>query len=227
MDKSTLKDILEPALIHIYGREEHADLIEISIQTMKERSMSRYSGLPYKHITILMVQSVIEAITEVLNAFLSKNRISSTLSHATIVQGKPKFYFSKAVFPFGSYALVYEGTTNTMQPTSVLAIALKRSNNAGRHYFMSLYSSKRIHRYKWEVLPIDEHIIARVEQLAEDEEQPIMNQGMSCFEWTPGTEIRDKPNIEDERRLIITNGYPEIEEQDQLLVDMQPQLEQL
>ena len=172
-----------------------------------------------------MVRSLVEAITEVLNAFPSNTGISSTLSPATIVEGKPKFDFGKAMIPFGSYALVYESTTNTMKPRSVPAIALKRSNNAGGHYFMSLYSGKRIHGYKWEVLPIDAHIIERVEQLAEDQEQPIMNRGMPCFEWTPGTEIGDEPNTEDERRLTIAN--PELEEQDQQFVDMQPQLEQL
>ena len=75
-----------------------------------ERSRSTCSGIPCKRITILMDRSLIEAITEVLNAFPSKNGISSTLSPVTIVEGKPKFDFSRAMIPFGSYTLVYEGT---------------------------------------------------------------------------------------------------------------------
>ena len=119
--------------MHIFDKEEHVPPIERSIHTVKERSRSIYSDLPYKRITILMVRSLIEAITKVLDVFTSKN----TLSPATIVEGKPKFYFGKAMIPFGSYALVYEGTTNTMKPRSVPVIALKRSNNTGGHYFMS------------------------------------------------------------------------------------------
>ena len=92
---------------------------------------------------------------------------------------------------------------------------------------MSLYSGRRIHGYKWEALPIDEHVIARVEQLAKEEDQPIMNRGMPCFEWASGAEIGDDPDTEDEQRLTITNGKLEIEGQDEVLVDMQPQLEQL
>ena len=93
---------------------------------------------------------------------------------------------------------------------------------------MSLYSGKRIHGYKWDVLPIDEHIVESVEQLAEDEKQPSMNRGMSCFDWTPGAQIEDKANAEDERGLTIANEYPEIEEeQEQQLADMLPRLEQL
>ena len=195
---------------------------------MKERSRSTCSGLPYRRITILMVRSLIEAITEVLNAFPSKTGISSTLSPATIVEGKPKPDLSKEMITFGSYALVYESTTNTMKPRSVPAIALKRSNNAGGHYFMSLYSGKRIHGYKWEVLPIDDHIIARVEQLAEDEKQPIMNRGMPFFEWAPGAEVEDGTNVGEERRLTIANEYPETEGvQEAQPEDMQPQLEQI
>ena len=83
---------------------------------------------------------------------------------------------------FGSYALVYTRTTNNNKPRAVPAIALRRSNNAGGHYFMSLHSGKRIHGYEWEELPIDEHVIERVEALAEAEKQPIMHRGMPSFE---------------------------------------------
>ena len=110
-------------------------------------------------------------------------------------------------------------------------IALKRSNNFGGHYFISLYSGKRIHGYKWERLPIDEHIIERVEQLAKVEEQPIMNRGMSYFEWAPAEEIEDETGVGDKQRLAIANGCTEIGEQDQeqnqVIEDMQQRPEQL
>ena len=134
--------------MHIYVREEHVPPIERSVRTVKEHSRSTCSGLPFKYINILMVRSLIEAITEVLNDFPSKNGILDTLSPVTIVEGKPKFDFGRAMIPFGSYALVYEGTTNTMKPRFVPAIALRRSNNAGGHYFMSLCSVRRIHGCK-------------------------------------------------------------------------------
>ena len=101
------------------------------MRTVKERTRSTCIGLPYKRITILMVRSLIEAITEVINALPSKNGISRTLSPSTIVEGKPKFDFSRAMIAFGSYALVYVGTMNNMKSRSVPAIALRRSNNTG------------------------------------------------------------------------------------------------
>ena len=64
---------------------------------------------------------------------------------------------------FGSYDLVYTSITHTNKPRVVPAIALRRSNNTGGRYFMRLYGGKRIHGYEWQELPIDEHVIERVE----------------------------------------------------------------
>ena len=92
-----------------------------------------------------MVASLIEAMTEVLNAFPSNTGLSSTLNPANIVERNPKFNFGKEMIAFGSYALVCESITNTMTPRSVPDIELKTSNNAGGHYVMSLYFCKRTH----------------------------------------------------------------------------------
>ena len=95
-----------------------------------------------------MVRSLIEGTIEVLNAFPSKTSISETISPATIVEGKPKLDLSKPKIYFGSYALVYTNTSNDIKTRDVPGIALRSSNSAGGHYFMSLYSRKRIHGYK-------------------------------------------------------------------------------
>ena len=159
-DKQALKDFLQPALVHIYGRNEHVGPIERSVRTVKDRFRSTCANIPYVRITILMVRSLVEAIIEVLNAFPSKNAISTTISPATIVEGKPKMDFKRDMIAFGAYALVYTDTSNNNTPRTVPAIALRMSNNAGGHYFMSLHSGKRIHGYKWKELPIDEHVTA-------------------------------------------------------------------
>ena len=112
-----------------------------------------------------------EAIIEFLNTFPSKNAVSTTISPATIVEGKPKMDFKREMIAFGAYTLIYTGTSNNNNPRAVPAIALKMSNNAGGHYFMILYSSRRIHGFKWKELPIYEHVIKRVEALAEEEKE--------------------------------------------------------
>ena len=133
-------------------------------------------------MTILMVRSLVEGITEVMNAFPTKNGISETLSPATIVEGKPKFDFSRDMIAFGSYTLVYSGTSNDIKPRATPTIVSMKSNNAGGPYFMSLHVGIRIYACKWEELPIDEHVVDRVESMAEQEKQPMVNYGILCFE---------------------------------------------
>ena len=77
-----------------------------------------------------------------------------------------------------------------MNPRAVPVIALRISNSTGR-CLMSLHVGQRIYSYSWEDLPIDEYVIEIVESLVETEEEPIMHNGITSFEWTPGIETTD------------------------------------
>ena len=50
---------------------------------------------------------------------------------------------------------------------------------------MSLYSEKRLHSYIWEELPIDQDVIDRVDQLAREEKQPVLDKNQPLFEYLP------------------------------------------
>ena len=99
--------------------------------------------------------------------------------------------------------MVHTCTKHDMKTRAVPAIALRRFNGVGVHYFMSLYSEKRIHGFKWENLPIDEYAIDRVEDLASEEEHAIMHNGMPSFDWIPGVTISDGSDDEAEGILTI------------------------
>ena len=58
---------------------------------------------------------------------------------------------------------------------------MNSSNEHEWHYFMSLYSGKRVHSYNWTDLPIDNDVIHRVEELAKEEEAAIMTKGYPVF----------------------------------------------
>ena len=156
-----------------------------------------------------MVRSLIKVIGDILNAFPSPGSISYTLSPSTVVEGKAKLDLSKDIIVFGVYALVYTDTINNMKSRYVPAIALKQSNNVGGHYFMSLYSGKKIHGYKWKELPIDDYVITRLEELAKAEKQPIMHYGLPNFEWNPEESITDVLKNEEEGTLTIANQIEE------------------
>ena len=54
---------------------------------------------------------------------------------------------------------------------------------------MLLYTGKRLHSYIWEEIPIDQDTIDRVDQLAREEKQPVLDNNQPLFEWLPGKEI--------------------------------------
>ena len=60
---------------------------------------------------------------------------------------------------FGSYDLVYKGTGNGTNRSSIPYIALNKSNNHGGNYLMSLYTGNILHSYEFTELPIDNNVI--------------------------------------------------------------------
>ena len=186
-----LESAIRPAHLIIAPKEAHVGTIERSIRTIKERVRCMYHAVPYTRITKLMTKYMIENAVKCLNSFPSKGSVSTTLSPATIVLGIHKPDMNVKRISYGSYAMVYIGTKNTLKARSVPGIALKDSNDTGGFYFMSLFTGKKIHSYKWEELPITDEVIARVEELATIEKQPKMNNGLPIFEWEPGFPITD------------------------------------
>ena len=59
---------------------------------------------------------------------------------------------------------------------------------------MSLVTGARLSRKQWDVLPMPQGVIARVEQMGLDQGQPLMIGGMPVFEWAPGIAIIDDVN---------------------------------
>jgi hypothetical protein len=209
-DIKALKTFLLPAILHIYGKDEHVGAIERSVRTIKERCRTMTHSMPYKRIPKIMVIALVECATLWLNAFPSSNGVSETMSPSCIVQGRPNPDMNHKRIVHGSYAMVYIGTKNNMSRRSVPAIALNPSNMHGGHYFMSLYSGKRLHSYEWDELPIDDDVINRVEELATEEDAPIMTDGYPMFEWTPGDaiidDVHDIDNGQDNVDLGIQEG---------------------
>jgi hypothetical protein len=182
-----------PALFHIYGKDEHVGLIERSNRTIKEKVRVMTYATPYKKVPKNMIINLIEGDMAWIKAFPSTNGVSSKMSPAMIVQGVLKPNIKNKRIVYGSYALVYTGTSNNMKARSIPAIVLRASNQHGRHYFMSLYSGKRIHSYEWKELPVDDDVIERVEELAENEETPLMRNGYPVFTWKQ--RVLDDPEL--------------------------------
>jgi len=208
-DIEAVKTFLLPAIVHIYGKDEHVGVIERSVRTVKENCRTMTHNTPYKRVPKLMVMGLVENSMLCLNAFPSIGGISDFMSPSSIVEGKPKLDMNIKKIVYGTYAMVFIGTKNNMARRSVPAIALYASNLHGGHYFMSLYTGKRLHSYEWEELPIDNEVIARVEQLASEEDAPLMADGYPMFEWAPGV-----PIIDEVEEVINNNEEPDDEDND-------------
>ena len=197
-NKEGIKQSQLPALFHIYGKDEHVGLIERSNRMVKNKSRTITHAAPYQYIPKVMTIGLIAEAIKWINAFPSMNGVSKTMSPATIVEGIPKPNMKYKRIVFGSQAMVYTGTNNRLDARSVPAIALNSSNLHGGHYFMSLYSGKRIHSYEWKEVPIDDEVIARVETLGTNEEATKMKRGYyPVFTWKQRVLYDPELNVND------------------------------
>ena len=144
-----------------------------------------------------MFQSLIACVLKLIKAFPSKNEISITMIPSIIVEGKVNPNFNHKRITFGSYAMVYTGTTTDMKIRSVPAIALNESNDHRGHYFMNIYTGKLLQSYQWTELPIYDDVISQVRDLDEVEYSKEMTDNYPVFEWEPGILVADNVSEED------------------------------
>ena len=81
-------------------------------------------------------------------------------------------------------------------------------NEQGGYYFMSLENGKMIHRFKWTVLPFNQAVVDKVEELAEHNEEE--------FTFTDGNwnVIEDEEENNDYESYEEDNNEYESEEED-------------
>ena len=121
-----------------------------------------------------MTIALMEQIESWMNAFSSTDSLLDTVGPANIVESKPNVDCNKAFIPFGSYALVYIGTNNTLEAWSVPVIALNTTNDFGGYYFLSLETGKHIRSKQWDVLQINDSVIHTVNTFWDEQNQPTL-----------------------------------------------------
>ena len=90
------------------------------MHTDKDMFRSTCQGVPYKRITKIILQSLVEGIIDILNAFPSNQGISNTLGSPAIVESKPKLDLR-----------AYTKISNDMKARAIPAISLRMSNSVG------------------------------------------------------------------------------------------------
>ena len=86
------------------------------------------------------------------------------------------------------------------------AISMRESNDINGQYFITLNTGKGIYYKRCEQIPIDEYMIVKVNKLATNEKEPMINNKYPLFEWISGLEIGNINVEENEENLDIVDN---------------------
>lgn len=130
---------------------EHVSEIERYIRTVKDRTRSTYTVLPFKRLpSRTMLVHLVKNTVFWLNAFTTDDGISRVHSPRYIITGHA-LSKKNALLEFVSYVQTHEvHTSDRSQCTSMGCICLgpPTGNQQGGHWFMSLTSGERVVRYR-------------------------------------------------------------------------------
>ena len=161
----------EPEL-NVSGEDKHVKDAELKIRTIKEGARSMRSTISFfKRIPKILLIILIGAVVFWSNA--SPSRFNN-LSPSRIDFNRIIDYKKHCRFKFGDYVQATEKVTNTVNKfRTVGAIAGHPTGNAqGTRLFYSLRSGRPISRNGGTKLPVADHVIDRIHDLADRESQP-------------------------------------------------------
>jgi hypothetical protein len=171
-----LKNLIESMpggpTVNLASANEHVPEIERRIRVVKERCRSCRHDLPFKQIPKLLTIHIVMNSVWMLNFFPTKGGILDNLSPKTIISGEVLDYKKHLCLQIGQYCQVHEEETpcNSQIARTKRAISLGPSGNLqGGYKFMALDTGKKITRRNWDVIPMPELVIARVNTLGKDQ----------------------------------------------------------
>jgi hypothetical protein len=174
--------------LNVCGAGEHVPEAERMIRTVKDRTRSTLTLLPYRWLPRLVVIHLVRNAVLWLNAFPSADSVSTEHSPRYLLTGRELTYDKHVRIEFGAYAQTHEEHTNDMGHRTMGAICLGPTGNAqGGHWFLCLTSGARVIRHKWTELPMPDDARHRVNQIGRQ-------QGMAptvTFSNRRGLEIMD------------------------------------
>jgi hypothetical protein len=185
-------------MLNLAAAREHVPEVERSIRTGKEVTRCITHTMPFRRVPIIMVTGMVTASFSRVNDVPATNGVSDTISPSTIVASRPSpdYNVMKSI-DFVTYEQVADepDPTNTNTTRTTGAISLNPvGNEQGAYYFMSLMTGQRPNRRSWTVLPMGSDVIARVEEIALQQGQPLLKRGGPLFEWQPDIPMIDGPS---------------------------------
>eukprot|EP00957_Ditylum_brightwellii_P140822 10727112-Ditylum_brightwellii.AAC.1 len=130
------------------SRGEHMPEIERTNRTIKERTRSTESTLPFTKVPNIIAIKAVNFNVVWLNTFAPKGGISTIFSPRNIIAKTQLDFKRHCKLPFGAYTQVHKDNkpTNSIQPCTVGAIALgPLFNIQGGYKDFNLNTGKLIH----------------------------------------------------------------------------------
>jgi hypothetical protein len=174
--KTLIKAMPRGPMVNLASANEHVSEIERRIRVVKERCRATRHSLPCHTIPKLMTIHIILNVVKLLIFFPTKGGVSDTLSPKTIMSREMLDYKKHLSLQLGQYCQVHEeeNPRNSQIARSKGAIYLgPRGNLQGGFKFMILNSGKKIVRRSWDVIPMPDIMIDRVNALCRDQPQHL------------------------------------------------------
>jgi hypothetical protein len=169
---ASLKPLIEymagGPMVNLASANEHVPEIKWRIRVVKERCRATRHSLPYERIPKLMTIHIVLNVVKLLYFFPTKGGVSDTLSPKIIMSGETLDFKKHLSLHIGQYCQVHEEDTprNSQVDCTKGAISLGPSGNLqGGFKFMALNSGKKIVRCSWDVIPMPDVVINRVNEL--------------------------------------------------------------
>jgi hypothetical protein len=152
-------------MVNLASANEHVPKIERRIRVVKERCRATRHSLPFERIPKLMKIHIVLKVVKLLNFFPTKGGVSDTLSPKTIMSGETLDFKKNLSLQTGQYCQVHEEDTprNSQVARTKGAVSLGPSGNLQDGFkFIALNSGKKIVRRSWDVIPMPDVVINRV-----------------------------------------------------------------
>ena len=170
--KTLIESMPGGPLVNLASANEHVPEIERIIRVVKERCRASRHELPFQRIQKLLTVHIVLNSVKMLNFFPTRGGVSDTLSPKTIMSGEVLDYKKHLCLQIGQYCQVHEEETprNGQAARTKGAISLGPSGNLqGGFKFIALNTGKKISRRNWDVIPMPDLVITRINVLGSDQ----------------------------------------------------------
>jgi hypothetical protein len=179
--------------INCTAANEHVPEPERAARLVKERCRGTENTLPFDGLPKLMVIELLHFVVLWLNNFPVKLGISTKYSPRELICRHKLNAKQHCQTPFGTYCEVHDEPSplNGMTPRTHPAICMGPTGNfQGTYKFMCLTTGKKLHRRKWDEIPMPRSVIKKVNRMAKRDKTKakltFCNQNNEPFDFNNG-----------------------------------------